>query len=174
MPKLPECDRCLLLARDPHLICAVHPAGPNADTCLDFRADPNAEPYELWEPEGASYYNGELILQPRQHWTPQQQLDLLDTHPLFTGRCPRCERPFPQYEMPPKLPTSVEAQEPIQIPERILQGIDAVREANTTNMFHANTVRLQAVALGYLETAQWIEANLETYCSGIFRGFAAL
>ncbi|MEG3836611.1 DUF5049 domain-containing protein [Microcoleus sp. Z1_C3] len=73
-----------------------------------------------------------------------------------------------------KLPGSLESEEPIQIPERILQGIDAVREANTTNMFHANTVRLQAVALGYLETAQWIEANLETYCSGVFRGFAAL
>ena len=101
MPKLPECDRCLLFARNPHLICAVHSAGPNADTCIDFRENPNAEPDELWEPEGASYYNGELILQPRQRWAPEQQLDLLDTHPLFTGRCPRCERPFPQYETPP-------------------------------------------------------------------------
>lgn len=73
-----------------------------------------------------------------------------------------------------KLPSSLESEEPIQIPERILQGIDAVREAQTTNMFNANTVRLQAVALGYLETAQWIEANLEIYCSGVFRGFAAL
>ena len=35
MPKLPECDRCLLFARNPHLICAVHSAGPNADTCID-------------------------------------------------------------------------------------------------------------------------------------------
>ena len=73
-----------------------------------------------------------------------------------------------------KLPSSLESEEPIKIPERILQGIDAVREAQTTNMFNANTVRLQAVALGYLETAQWIEANLEIYCSGVFRGFAAL
>ena len=63
MPKLPECDRCLLLARNPHLVCAVHPASPNTNTCLDFRADPNAAAEELWEPEGASYYNGELILQ---------------------------------------------------------------------------------------------------------------
>ena len=72
------------------------------------------------------------------------------------------------------LPSSLESEEPIQIPERILEGINAVREAETTNMFNANMVRLQAVALGYLETAQWIEANLETYGSGIFRGFAAL
>ncbi|MCC3509504.1 MAG: hypothetical protein JGK29_10425 [Microcoleus sp. PH2017_17_BER_D_A] len=84
MPKLPECDRCILYARNPHLVCAVHPAGPNADTCLDFRANPNAESEELWEPEGASYYNGELILQPR-----------------FTGRCPRCEMTYPKYEVPP-------------------------------------------------------------------------
>jgi hypothetical protein len=63
MPKLPECDRCLLLARNPHLVCAVHPTGPNTDTCPDFRENPDAEPDELWEPEGASYYNGELILQ---------------------------------------------------------------------------------------------------------------
>jgi hypothetical protein len=75
--------------------------GPNTNTCIDFREDPDAEPEELWEPEGASYYNGELILQPRQRWTPEQQLELLDTHPLFTGRCPRCEMTYPQYETPP-------------------------------------------------------------------------
>lgn len=56
---------------------------------------------EQWEPAGASYYNGELILQPKQRWTPEEQLDLLDWHPLFTGRCPRCERPFPKYDRPP-------------------------------------------------------------------------
>ncbi|MEG4202727.1 hypothetical protein QUA20_02170 [Microcoleus sp. Pol7_A1] len=63
MPKLPECDRYVLYARNPHLICAVHRAGPNADTCPDVLENPDAEPEELWEPEGASYYNGELILQ---------------------------------------------------------------------------------------------------------------
>jgi len=101
MPKLPECDRCQLYARNPHLVCAVHPTGPNTNTCPDFQENPNAEPEELWEPEGASYYNGELILQPRQRWTLEQQLELLDTHPLFTGRCPQCEMTYPQYEMPP-------------------------------------------------------------------------
>ncbi len=101
MPKIHECDRCLLFARNPHLVCAVHPTGPNADTCPDLQENPNAPLEELWEPEGASYYNGELILQPRQRWTPEQQLELLDTHPLFTGRCPRCEMTYPQYETPP-------------------------------------------------------------------------
>jgi len=63
--------------------------------------NPNASPQELWEPEGASYYNGELILQQRQGWTLEQQLELLDTHPLFTGQCPRCEMTYPKYETPP-------------------------------------------------------------------------
>jgi len=91
----------------------VHPAGPGSETCLDFRPDPDFEekqfedflgrgsetfenPYstdpneEQWEPVGASYYNGELIVQPRQRWTREQQLELLDTHPMFTGKCPSC------------------------------------------------------------------------------------
>lgn len=59
------------------------------------------EPDEvLWEPEGASYYAGELILQPHQHWTPEEQLDLLDTHPMFTGKCPECNRQYSQAERP--------------------------------------------------------------------------
>jgi hypothetical protein len=40
----------------------------------------------LWEPEGASYYNGELILQPPQRWTLEQQLELWTlTHCLLVG-----------------------------------------------------------------------------------------
>ncbi len=29
----------------------------------DFREDPNAEPEELWEPEGTSYIDDELVLE---------------------------------------------------------------------------------------------------------------
>ena len=96
MPKLPECDRCLLYSHNPHLVCAVHPEGPKGNSCLDFRPDPNTEPEELWEPEGASYYNGELILQPPQRFTTKEKLELLDTHPLFTGVCPECRYRFPK------------------------------------------------------------------------------
>ncbi len=117
MPKIPECDRCLFCAHDHHILCALHPSGPGSDTCLDFRPDPELEgkqfedflgieeetfenPYstdlsvEQWEPEEASYYLGELIVQPRQRWTREQQLELLDTHPMFTGRCPQCGSEF--------------------------------------------------------------------------------
>ena len=49
----------------------------------------------------ATTTNGELILQPQQRWTPEQKLEMLNTHPLFTGRCPQCEMTYPQYETPP-------------------------------------------------------------------------
>ncbi len=64
MPKLPECDRCQLYARNPLLVCAVHPTGVDGDACLDYAEDLILESEEVWEPEGASYYNGELIVQP--------------------------------------------------------------------------------------------------------------
>ncbi|MDJ0617042.1 MAG: hypothetical protein QNJ63_09900 [Calothrix sp. MO_192.B10] len=99
--KIPECDRCQFYSHDPHLVCAVHPSGPGGDSCLDFREDPSAEVEELWEPQGAryiddelvierTYYNGEEIRQPPQQWSQEQQLWLLDNHPLFTGKCPQC------------------------------------------------------------------------------------
>jgi hypothetical protein len=96
MPKLPECDRCLLYARDPHLVCAVHPMGLDTDSCIDFRPDPNAETEELWEPEGASYYAGELILH-RPTLTREDQWQILDNHPFFTGVCPVCNYQFPSH-----------------------------------------------------------------------------
>jgi rubrerythrin len=47
---------------------------------------------------GRSFYNGEEIIQPRQRWTPEEQLWLLDNHPLFTGVCPECGYRFTQSE----------------------------------------------------------------------------
>ena len=65
--------------------------------------EPSGNPFALnpgeeqWEPEGASYYNGELILQPKQK-TREEQLWLLGNHPLFTGVCPQCKYHFPQVD----------------------------------------------------------------------------
>jgi hypothetical protein len=124
--KLPDCDRCMFYAHDYHIICAIHPSGTESDKCLDFRADPELEgkcfvdflglqsqqqrlDEELWEPEGVKFvngelvverdrcfYNGEEIIQPRQRWTRDEQLWLLDNHPLFTGVCPECGYRFLQ------------------------------------------------------------------------------
>jgi hypothetical protein len=125
MPKLPECNHCLSFAHNPQLVCAIHPSGPSGNNCLDFCHDTELKnrqfvdflrifetdenPYidndHQWEPEGARYvdgelliertfYNGEEIRQPRQRWTTEQQLELLNWHPMFTGRCPCCSAEF--------------------------------------------------------------------------------
>lgn len=96
MPKLPECNYCQLYAHSSYLVCAIHPSGPSTPECLDFAPVPSLQAQELWEPEGASYYGGELILNRPSRWTPDEQLELLDTHPLFTGRCPECGWQFSQ------------------------------------------------------------------------------
>jgi predicted RNA-binding Zn-ribbon protein involved in translation (DUF1610 family) len=61
---------------------------------MDFRPDPELEGKQFVDFLGIGEDNGELTLQPRQRWTREQQLDLLDTHPLFTGRCPQCGYEF--------------------------------------------------------------------------------
>jgi hypothetical protein len=101
MAKLDCCNRCNFYAHSPFLVCAEHPAGVEGDSCPDFQLNlqvPDDEAIawygEQWQPEGASYYDGELVLEPVQRRSLEQRLDLLDSHPLFTGRCPNCERPI--------------------------------------------------------------------------------
>jgi len=95
MPDREPCPWCCNYSRNPHLKpCAIHPIGaPNP--CPDFVVNWAAVPSEQWEPTGAAYYNGELILQPSQRMSLERKLELLDWHPLFTGRCPECEMPIP-------------------------------------------------------------------------------
>jgi hypothetical protein len=64
-----------------------------------------------------------------------------------------------------------ENQQPKKVPARVLEGLEAVRRAGTTNMFDRQVVCIQAVALGYPEAQAWIENNTETYTEGIFTGF---
>ncbi|MEH2279527.1 MAG: hypothetical protein V7K40_33315 [Nostoc sp.] len=68
MPKIPDCTYCLLYAHNPHLVYAIQSDRVESDRCLNFREDPNAPIEELWQLEGASYYNGELIVQPGRRW----------------------------------------------------------------------------------------------------------
>lgn len=89
---LSQCDRCLYNTRNPYLPCTVHPIRITDDQCSDFKLDATLPADEWWEPEGASYYGDELVINPVQRWTREQQIALLDYHPMFTGRCPNCER----------------------------------------------------------------------------------
>ncbi|HEY9699053.1 MAG TPA: hypothetical protein V6D10_17465 [Trichocoleus sp.] len=102
MKKISACDQCRYYARNPHLVCFSHPAGVDGESCHDFEAALQLEHEELWEPEGASYYNGELIIQPQQKLSLEKKWELLDWHPLFTGRCPHCEMPITQV-VPPRI-----------------------------------------------------------------------
>jgi len=105
MAKLDCCNRCQFYSRSSLLVCALHTDGVEGDSCSDFELDltiPDKEAMawygEQWQPEGASYYGGELILEPVQRVTMEQRLELLDNHPLFTGRCPNCEMAIRQTE----------------------------------------------------------------------------
>ena len=68
--------------------CAIHPGGPQGK-CIDFRLAPPAQPDDLNQP---STYAGEPITSPPR--SIAEPLALLNTHPLFTGRCPTCEMPI--------------------------------------------------------------------------------
>ncbi|MBD1851020.1 hypothetical protein H6F87_13520 [Cyanobacteria bacterium FACHB-502] len=105
----PQCRFCEFYTHSLYLRCTLHPLGLESEDCLDFvaiaprsrqrRIAPKGEGLgtaqtseveEQWQLVGAAYYKGELVLQARRR-TLTEQLELLDTHPLFTGRCPNCE-----------------------------------------------------------------------------------
>jgi hypothetical protein len=94
MAKADQCHHCQRFSSslDPeHLVCGIHPSGPEQSPCLDF-----AEAIGQWEPLGAGYYDGELILQPEHYLSTEERLEILDTHPLFTGVYPKCSAPVGQ------------------------------------------------------------------------------
>ena len=80
MAKIKDCERCRFYAHSHFLVCALHPDGVGTNSCPDF------ESAELWEPEDINAY---------------QVLQEYDWHPLFTGRCPVCHRPFSRLKLPP-------------------------------------------------------------------------
>jgi len=100
LSEIPARGRCTFNTRNPHLPCAVHPCKIMHAQCPDFELDTSLPAGEWWEPEGASYYGGELVIEPIQHWTRGQKIALLDWHPMFTGRCPDCERTLRGAELP--------------------------------------------------------------------------
>ena len=105
MPRSPDCDRCHFASDTLLLVCYLHPCGPEGNDCPDFReqALPSVEQTSaLWEPDGFSYYNDELIRSPLSFLSAQERRELLDTHPILTGRCPNCEHTM-QQTTPPRV-----------------------------------------------------------------------
>lgn len=93
----PECDRCLYNAHTPYLLCTVHPEGVK-ENCLDFKPDPKVQDEDFWSPIGYSWYDGNLVANRPSRLTTEQQIEILDNHPLFTGVCPNCHH---RYVSPP-------------------------------------------------------------------------
>ena len=126
---LPQCDRCQFQTNSALLRCTVHPGGVDWDNCSDFQADlishqrheqflglnwvagedfedafvvnnPFSSEEGQWEPNGASYYAGDLIIEGVPSVTRARKLEMLARHPLFTGRCPECEGMISTMEPP--------------------------------------------------------------------------
>jgi len=97
--KIPDCNRCQFYAHQLYIVCALHPNGVEQYSCLDFRPLTDVEEESLWAPDDYSYYNGELIpnIPPL---TRQQQEDILNHHPLFTGFCPNCGQHYEKHPVP--------------------------------------------------------------------------
>ena len=83
-----ECESCQRFSGycgTEFLVCGIYPSGPAETPCPDF-----AEVTEQCEPLGGAYYAGELVLQPTHYLTTAERLEILETHPFFTGVCPEC------------------------------------------------------------------------------------
>lgn len=97
-PKLSQCQSCQMNAHSSYLVCAIHPLGPPELACPDYAPEPGYDT-EQWEPVGAAYYDGELVI-TRRALSPEDRHRLLETHPLFTGHCPNCGYRFAIESMP--------------------------------------------------------------------------
>lgn len=61
---------------------------------------PNAEIEKQWSPEGYSWYGDELIADRPSRYTLEEQSQILDNHPFFTGVCPQCRHRFDRDNLP--------------------------------------------------------------------------
>ena len=64
------------------------------ESCLDFKPDPKIQDGDFWSPFGYAWHDGELIRIQSPQLRQEEQLEILDSHPLFTGVCPQCGHSF--------------------------------------------------------------------------------
>ena len=90
-----QCDRCQFFAFSDYIVCALHPSGPvEEDNCLDY--DPWPDGKIMWAPVGVGFYEVEetqdamspSLTMPQR--SLREQLEQIETHPIFSGRCPQC------------------------------------------------------------------------------------
>ena len=59
----------------------------------------------------------------------------------------------------------------VKVSQKVLDGLEFVRDSGLTNMFDYNTVQRIAFDNDYFETVTWMEENKDVYVQGIFSGF---
>jgi len=59
----------------------------------------------------------------------------------------------------------------VKVSQRVLDGLEAVRQSGIVNMLDRPVVARLAEEFGFDEAARWIEAHRGLYAQGVFRGF---
>lgn len=62
----------------------------------------------------------------------------------------------------------------IEVPSKVLEGIEAVRLSGKTNMLDVPVVKKLARKMGHRDAAEWIDEHVALYVVGVFRGFEPL
>lgn len=60
---------------------------------------------------------------------------------------------------------------PIKVPQKVYDGIEAVRKSGKTNMLDRNAVQVMCNVMGFYDAVLWIEDNKREYAAAIFTGF---
>ena len=89
-----QCDRCQFFAFSEFLVCSLHPSGPrDLQHCSDF--DPWPDGKIFWAPVGSGFYEVAeaedfQLNRARTSLSLMEQLEKIEAHPIFSGRCPQC------------------------------------------------------------------------------------
>jgi hypothetical protein len=60
----------------------------------------------------------------------------------------------------------------VQVPQKVLDGLMAVRDSGLTNMMDRPMVARLAARMGFEATAVWVRTHTKDYAEGVFHGFA--
>lgn len=61
----------------------------------------------------------------------------------------------------------------VKVPQKVLDGLMAVRDSGLTNMLDRPMVARLAERMGFAEAAEWVRGHRKEYAEGVFRGFTA-
>jgi hypothetical protein len=111
-PAMPKIHECVGVSRGGAIAVSSWPAthtsfvpciprAPTPTLAPTFEKTPTPNRRNCGNPKGQATTTANLFCNRGKGGHALQQLELLDTHPLFTGRCPQCEMTYPKYEQPP-------------------------------------------------------------------------